>query len=208
VIELPAPRPVLWPLRPTETAAIADDLLKDGRRRISIKHAELVGVTPRMLTWWFGHIVGEMEYAGGFWPRYLVWHPLDHISYEILWPVGGTVVAPGSRIRVREALQRRMDYLLDQTLTVERLDDRAAVIVKTVLGLSAVRLANEFQATPRGTQYLSRMEIGSPSLIGRLGLNRLLRARVLPGDQGIAWVRHHIEEIGPPRALSSRALRS
>jgi hypothetical protein len=60
VIELPAPRPVLWPLRPTETAAVADDLLTDGRRRITVRHAELVGVTPRMLAWWLGHVVGEM----------------------------------------------------------------------------------------------------------------------------------------------------
>jgi hypothetical protein len=196
VIELPAPRPVLWPLRPIETAEVADYLLEDGRRRITIRHAELAGVTPRMLAWWFGHVSGEMEYAGDRWPRYLVWHPLDHIAYEVLRPAPGGLVGPGSRIRVREAFQRRPDYLLDLTLTVERLDDRAAVIARRVLGASAVRLANEFRATPRGTLYLSRMVIGSPSRVGRLGLNRLLRARVLPGEQGLAWARHHIEEIG------------
>jgi hypothetical protein len=119
---------VLWPLRPVETAGVADEFLADGRRRITIRHAELVGVTPGMLAWWFGHVVGEMAYAGGVWPRYLVWHPLDHISYQIVHPPGATVVAPGSRIHVREAFQRRTDYLLDQTMTVERLDDRAAVI--------------------------------------------------------------------------------
>jgi len=197
VIKLPPPRPVLWPLRPIESAAIADELLQDGRRRITIEHAELVGVAPHMLAWWFGHIVGEMDYAGSIWPRYLVWHPLDHISYEIVGPaVGRTVVAPGTRIRVREAFQRRPDYLLDQTLTVERLDDRAAIIVKHLVSASAVRLTNEFEPTPQGTRYSSRMEIGSSSRLGRLGLNRLLRSRVIPGEQGLAWARHRVEEIG------------
>jgi hypothetical protein len=188
VLKLPPRRPVLWPLRPIETAEIADDVLNDGRRRITIRHAELAGMTPPMLAWWFGHIVGDMEYAGSIWPRYLVWHPLDHISYDIIeTPVGGHVVVRGSRIRVREAFQRRTDYLLDQTLTVERLDDRAAVIVKRVLGASAVRLTNEFEATSRGTLYVTRMEIGSLTL---------LKAKVIPGEQGLAWARHHVEEIG------------
>src|SRR5262245_64954581 len=46
--------------------------LADGRREIEIRHAELRGVTPEMLDWWYGHVEGEMTYAGGTWPRYLV----------------------------------------------------------------------------------------------------------------------------------------
>jgi hypothetical protein len=114
----------------------------------------------------------------------------------VVGPLAGGSVGVGSRIRVREAFQRRPEYLLDQTLTVERLDDRAAVIVKRLLGSTALRLTNEFEATPRGTRYVSRMEIGSPSALGRLWLNRRLRARILPGEQGRAWARHHVEEVG------------
>jgi hypothetical protein len=48
----------------------------NGRRQIVIRHQELSGVTPRMLDWWYGHVGGEMEYAGKIYSRYLVWHPL------------------------------------------------------------------------------------------------------------------------------------
>ena len=44
-----------------------------------ITHAELKGVTPETLAWWYRHVIGEVEYAGRQWPRYLVWHPLDHM---------------------------------------------------------------------------------------------------------------------------------
>ena len=49
---IPAPRPVLRKLRAPQTAAeITLENLADGRRRIIIKHAELKGVSPQMLTW-------------------------------------------------------------------------------------------------------------------------------------------------------------
>jgi len=38
--------------------------------------------------------------------------------------------------------------------------------------------------------------IGTSAGIGRLGLNRALRSRILPGEKLRAWARHHIEEIG------------
>jgi hypothetical protein len=31
---------------------------------------------------------------------------------------------------------------------------------------------------------------------GRLGLNALLTARILPGELAMHWARHHVEEIG------------
>jgi hypothetical protein len=68
---------------------------------------------PRPVVWplrppeWYAHVPGTMPYAGGTYPRYLVWHPLDHVSYEIenADPVGHpTVVAPGTRLHIVEAL--------------------------------------------------------------------------------------------------------
>ena len=52
-----------------------------------------------MLSWWYRHVPGTMQYADGTYSRYLVWHPLDHISYEIEneHPVGeATIVEPGT----------------------------------------------------------------------------------------------------------------
>jgi hypothetical protein len=126
---LPEARPMLWPLRPASSAEVTDEVLGTGQRRITIRHAPLHGVTPEMLSWWYGgNIVGTMHYAGQEWPRYLVWHPLDHISYEIVEAGSDGAVGPGSRIRVREAFQRDPGNLLEVTVEVERLDERMAII--------------------------------------------------------------------------------
>src|SRR5687768_14360913 len=168
---LPEARPMLWPLRPPSSAEVTDEVLGTGQRRITIRHAHLHGVTPEMLSWWYGgNIVGTMHYAGQEWPRYLVWHPLDHISYEIVDARSDGAVGPGSRIRVREAFQRDPGNLLEVTVEVERLDERMAIIARRVPGGHVLRLTNEFTPVPQGTAYVSRMEIGSPSLLGRSGL--------------------------------------
>jgi len=196
VPRIPPPRPVLWPLRRVSTADIKFERRADGRRRIVIRHAELKGVSPEMLAWWYRHIVGDMDYAGARWPRYLVWHPLDHISYEIVRPSKAGGVGSAARVRIREAFQRDPDNLLDITVTVERIDEQAAVIAHRVLGLPALRLINRFEATPTGTRYVTDMMIGSAGMIGRRIFNPLIGARILPGRHARAWVRHHIEEIG------------
>jgi DAPG hydrolase PhiG domain len=195
-LDLPPPRPVLWPLRPIESAQVADEVLGDGRRRITIRHAVLEGVTPEMLAWWYGHVDGLMVYAGATLPRYLVWHPLDHISYEVLRPGLDGMVGIGSRIRVREAFQRDPRNLLDVTIDVERIDPDAAVVRRMVAGRPILRLVNAFEAVDRGTRYVSRMEIGTDMPVGRLGMNAIVRGRILPGRKGQAWARHHVEEIG------------
>jgi len=188
---------MLWPLRRADSAIVNIAVLPDGRRRIKIRHAELKGVTPEMLAWWFGHIEGEMLYAGRRWPRYLVWHPRDHVSYDVVKRGDGRGnVVRGARLHVREAFQRDPRNLLDVIVTVEHIDSDAAIIGSRVLGASTLRLCNCFQRTQTGTRYASVMTIGSESWLGRCGLNWLLRSRILAGNQAHAWVRHHIEEVG------------
>lgn len=153
-------------------------------------------MTPRMLDWWYGHVDGPMEYAGKIWPRYLVWHPLDHIVYEVKKPRADGSVGPGSRLRIVEAFQRRSDRLLRINVEVRRRDIHAAVIGKRLFGLGILELVNSFTPTVSGTAYRSVMTIGTSSWPGRLGLNALLTARILPGDMAMHWSRHHVEEIG------------
>jgi hypothetical protein len=193
---LPAPRPLLWPLRSVESADTRIDDLPDRRRRISIRHAELKGVSPEMLAWWFGHVEGEMEYAGAQWPRYLVWHPLDHISYKVVKRTSRDGIAPGTKLHLREAFQRDPRNLLDVTVDVERIDAEMAIISSNVLGMPLLRLANSFEGTATGSLYRTELTIGSSAWIGRFGFNQLVRSRVLAGDMALAWARHHIEEIG------------
>ena len=104
-LTVPDARPVLWPLRPVESAR-RTVTTRDGRLVVTVEHAVLRGVTTEMLTWWFGHVSGTMRYAGREYPRYLVWHPLDHVSYTVLGPDPHGAVIRGSRLHIVEALGR------------------------------------------------------------------------------------------------------
>lgn len=192
---LPEPRPVLWPLRDVSTAAITVERLPDGRRRIVIRHRELRGVTPRMLAWWYRNVPGDMSYAGGVWPRYLVWHPLDHISYEVVRAARGGGIGPGARLRIQEAFQRRPERRMDLRVQVARIDEQEAIIERRVLGVTVLQLVNRFAATADGAGYTTVMTIGVASWLGRL-VNPLLTRRILGGERAMHWARHHVEEIG------------
>jgi DAPG hydrolase PhiG domain len=158
-----------------------------------------MGVTTEMLSWWYRHVPGTMQYADGTYSRYLVWHPLDHISYEIEseHPVGeATIVEPGTRLHIVEALGRDLENVLDIHVAVESIDEGSAVISRRVFGSSVVRLQNEFESIDSGAKYITRMTLGDDTLSGRLLLNRVARTRALPPRKLERWIRHHIEEIG------------
>jgi hypothetical protein len=198
--ELPTPRPVIWPLRPAESATVSIDHATDGRVTVTIEHAALTGVTPEMLAWWYGHVPGDMRYDGTTFPRYLVWHPLDHISYEVVRPGPAddldAAVGPGTELRIVEALGRDLGQLVDIRVTVEDVSESGAVIVKRTLGSSVVRLENSFRSEFGSTLYTTRMQLGDDTLAGRVLLNRVARGRAFPPAKLRAWTRHHIEEIG------------
>lgn len=166
----------------------------DGQTVVTIRHAPLEQVTPEMLAWWYGHVPGTMQYAGQTYPRYLVWHPLDHISYEVTGP--DTVVEPGSQLHIVEALGRDPGQLIDLKVMVETVDNQAAIISKRVLGTSIVRLENEFTAYHGGTRYTTRLTLGESTTLGALFLNRVAHTRAFPAPKLAAWTRHHVEEIG------------
>jgi hypothetical protein len=192
---LPPPRPVLWPLRPPESADVWT-VTESGRTVVTIDHSPLAGVTPEMLTWWYGHVPGSMNYAGKTYPRYLVWHPLDHIDYQIERPGMSGPVSVGTRLHITEALGRDLDKLVDIHVMVEEIGDRRAVITKQIFGTTVVRLENEFSRIPGGSRYVTRMIVGDHTPLARLFLNRIAHGRAFPPPKLQRWARHHIEEIG------------
>jgi hypothetical protein len=194
-LELPEPRPVLWPLRPPESAGVSI-MIADGRTTVTIDHAPLSGVTPEMLAWWHGHVPGSMAYAGRIYPRYLVWHPIDHIGYELESPGVAGPVSPGARLHITEARGLDLDTLIDIQVTVEEISDRAAVITKRLFGTTLVRLEHEFGSTPTGARYVTRMTVGDTTPLARLILNRVAHTRDFPAWKLTPWISHHIEEIG------------
>lgn len=170
------------------------------RTIVRIEHEPLRGVTAGMLSWWYGNVPGTMTYAGKEYPRYLVWHPLDHISYDV---VGGHAlhpeadpVRPGSKLRIREALQRNPDQVIDIRVRVEEVGPHRAVIVKRVLGTTIVRLENDFSDVPHGAEYHTTLTIGDDTPLARAFLNRVAHRRAFPEARIGPWVTHHIEEIG------------
>ncbi|MEV0283977.1 MULTISPECIES: DAPG hydrolase family protein [unclassified Kribbella] len=189
--QLPEPRPVLWPLRPLGSAAVWTNAT-NGRTVVTIRHSPLSQVTPEMLAWWYGHVPGTMRYAGQIVPRYLVWHPLDHISYE----TSSAVVEPGTRLHITEALGRDVTKLIDIQVTVETIDTQAAIISKRLFGTCLIRLENEFTPYNGGTRYITRLTLGDTTLLGGVVLNRIAHTRAFPPAKLAAWIRHHIEEVG------------
>ncbi|HEY4567936.1 MAG TPA: hypothetical protein VIH10_00680 [Kribbella sp.] len=191
-MELPAPRPVLWRLRPLESAAVSTSS-DDSRTIVTIAHAPLEQVTPEMLAWWYTHIPGDMQYAGTTWPRYLVWHPLDHISYQAMTP---GEIGPGSRLHMSEALGRDPSMLLELDVTIETVDSQSAILTKRILGSSIARIETEFVRTYAGCRCTTRLTLGDTTPLGRMFLNRTAHQRAFPPPKLSAWIRHHVEEVG------------
>ena len=192
---LPEPRPLLWQLRPLESAR-SSVVQHGGRAVITIRHAPLRGVTPEMLSWWYRHVAGQMPYAGSTYPRYLVWHPLDHIDYVVTANGTSGGVGTGTRLHITEALQRNLKNLLDIHVSVVEMHDGCAVIAKTVMRTSIIRLANEFTASPAGASYVTTMTLGDDTVLGHVALNQVAGRKAFPPRRIHPWMRHHVEEIG------------
>jgi hypothetical protein len=162
---------------------------------LTIEHEIVRGVTPEMLDWWFRHIAGDMEVDGRRYPRYRVWHPLDHIDWQL---VGGDPahVAVGARFRIVEAFDRNPAWLVDSVETVTKLDETGIRLERHILGSEVFSLEHWFEPVGGGTRYRSQMELGSQSVFGRLLFNRLIRPMVFSDLMGPAWLKHNVEEVG------------
>ena len=195
-LPLPPPRQVPWTLRPLESAETALSYDRWGRMVLTIRHAPLRGITPAMLDWWFRHIGGEMEIEGQVVNRYLAWHPVDHIRWELARPAPGGGAGQGAVFRIVEAFGGDPRMTVDVKDRVVRLDEGGITLVQERLGVELGRLDHDFGTTPEGASYLSTLTIGAavPGL-SRL-LNPLLRRFVFTEAMGRAWLRHNVEEVG------------
>ena len=148
-----------------------------------------------MLRWWFENLGKTMTYRGTVYPRYLLWHPRDHIHFELatLSPNGGT--GQGARFRIVEAFAADPDYYVDSVVLFEKLDDEGISLVRREFGRELFRLEHRFAIVPNGTSYRSRMLAGASS--GRLAglINSVVLPRVFPNAMGTAWLTHNVEEV-------------
>ncbi|MCT7659791.1 hypothetical protein [Mycobacterium deserti] len=187
-------RPVLYPLRSVDTATVRITNAPHGRRRVTIDHRPLAGLTPAMLLDWFTHLGGTMSYGGEIIDRYLAWHPIDHITWELARSAPGGGAAEGARFRMVEAFGGRPEFTIDEVARVEKLDETGIRLVKRVAGVPVFQLEHTWSAGADGAHYVTVMDLG-PRAAVLAPVNRIVRHR-FPDTKVRAWVKHNIEEVG------------
>jgi DAPG hydrolase PhiG domain len=192
---LPPPRPSNG-LKPVSSARATYQRLDNGQLKITLLHDLIKGVTPQMLLWWFRHMAGTMHYMGGEYQRYLVWHPYDHILFEVAQPGPDGGAGPGATFHIVEAFGRNPDYLFETMARVEKLDETGITLVEQRLGSEVFRLEHHFFPENAGTRYESYVTVGTASFPSMLVLNRLIHLYFFPDEKSQAWVKHNIEEVG------------
>lgn len=189
---IPKPRPVLYPLRTVDTASVRYTALPNHRRRITIDHRPLAGITPAMLLDWFRNLGGTMSYGGRVIDRYLAWHPIDHVRWELARPAPTGGAGEGARFHMVEAFGGRSEYLVDEVARVEKLDETGIRLVLRVAGVIVFQLEHTWSAGADGAHYVTVMDLGTR----RLSLVNRIVSGHFPEDKTRAWVAHNIEEVG------------
>ncbi|MGV0718384.1 hypothetical protein ABQE93_23550 [Mycolicibacterium sp. XJ662] len=187
-------RPVLYPLRSVDTATVRYASFPHHRRRVTVVHRPLRGVTPTDLLDWFTQLGGTMRYGGEVIDRYLAWHPVDHIGWELAKPAPGGGAAEGARFRIVEAFGARPEFRVDVVERVEKLDETGIRLVQRLGGAVIFALEHTWSAGAEGAHYVSVMDVGARGAL-MAPVNRLVR-RKLPDEMLTAWVKHNIEEVG------------
>ena len=188
-------RPHVGPMKSVSTARTTESVLPNGQLVLTIEHDTIHGVTPSMLRWWFESLGQTMNYQGKTYPRYLLWHPRDHIHWELAThsPSGGK--GEGARFRIVEAFAANPDYYVDSTEHVEKLDEEGISLVRHELGIEIFRLEHRFGSVRDGASYRSRMVVGGSSGIRAKLFNTAVRPRIFSNAMGTAWLTHNVEEV-------------
>lgn len=188
-------RPHLGPMKPVTSALTSQAILPSGQLELHIEHDRIRGVTPAMLKWWFENIGETMTYQGVTYPRYLLWHPRDHIHWELASRSSSGGTGQGASFRIVEAFAANPRYFVDSTEYVEKLDETGISLVRKVLGNEIFRLEHHFGDHPEGATYRSHMRVGCGSGAMRWFFNAFIRPRIFSDEMGTAWLTHNVEEV-------------
>lgn len=194
-LPIPPERPHAGAMKPVASAKTTQSILLSGQLELTIDHDTVRGVTPAMLRWWFETLGQTMTYEDKTYPRYLLWHPRDHIHWEVAAksPAGGT--GQGAHFRIVEAFAANPAYYVDSTEWVEKLDEVGISLVRLIAGVEVFRLEHRFGEAAGGASYRSRMTVGAASGLMPRPFNSLVRPRVFSDEMGTAWLTHNVEEV-------------
>lgn len=195
-MKLPAPLDFGWKMKPLESARTSFEKTSAGVFDLRIEHDLLRGISPRMLHWWFTHIGGTMQYQGRQYSRYRVWHPLDHIHWELASPAAGGGAGAGASFRIVEAFGRNPRHTIDSVEVVEKLDETGIRLTRRIAGRQVFSLEHWFESAGSDTRYRSQMLVGAEGLPHRVLFNRLARPFIFSEEMGHAWLKHNVEEVG------------
>ncbi|WP_425258451.1 DAPG hydrolase family protein [Rubrivivax sp. RP6-9] len=182
-------------MKAVTSARTTQTKLATGQLELTIEHDTIRGVDPIMLRWWFENLGKDMVFAGQTYPRYLLWHPRDHIHWELAKPSPSGGSGQGAHFRIVEAFAANPSYYVDSTEYVEKLDEEGVSLTRRIAGHEVFRLEHHFGQTPRGASYRSRMVVGVDSGPLRGPFNHMVRPRVFPDAMGTAWLTHNVEEV-------------
>lgn len=208
--KLQPPLPITWTMKDLSTAETSVQELPDGRIEFRIDHELIRGVTPAMLVWWFRTFpTATLEWGGELVPLYRIWHPRDHIRLSMLRGARGG--SPGLSRGAKAAIYEQIGSKARRVVAhVAKMDETGLHLIIRRWRLKIGDLRHTFTETAGGTLYRSRLVVGStvPG-IGKL-VNRLARRRTL--EDGRAWLKHNVEEVGNfqfflPRLYEEQPLR-
>lgn len=182
-------------MKPVASARTTQSITHAGQLQLTIEHDNVRGVSPAMLRWWFENLGKNMSLDGVTYPRYLLWHPRDHIHWELVQrsPEGGT--GAGAYFRIVEAFAANPHYYVDSTEHVEKLDEEGISLVRRIAGIEVFRLEHRFGEVPAGASYRSRMVVGVAAGACRWLFNHIARQRIFSDAMGTAWLTHNVEEV-------------
>lgn len=182
-------------MKSVASARTSRTVLPTGQLLLTIEHDMIRGVSPQMLRWWLENLSQTMVYRGTTYPRYLLWHPRDHIHLEVAARSASGGTGQGAYWRIVEAFAADPNFYVDSTVYVEKLDDEGVSLVLRHRGLEFFRLEHRFAAVSEGASYRSRMIVGPASGMIRTLFNDLVRPRVFPNEMATAWLTHNVEEV-------------
>jgi hypothetical protein len=182
-------------MKSVATARTTERRLSSGQLQLTIEHDTIRGVTPAMLRWWFENLGRDMVFQGKTYPRYLLWHPRDHIHWAVARRAPDGTAGQGAFFRIVEAFAANPSYYVDSTEYVEKLDDEGISLVRRIAGIEVFRLDHRFGEAAGGASYRSRMVVGVASGPARWPFNSLVRPRVFSDAMGTAWLTHNVEEV-------------
>ncbi len=181
-------------MRSLDSASIRQNRVARGVISTSIRHRELAGINSEMVYQWFKYFCYQnLRLANGKEiSAFRLWHPQDHISFEIQkHSLSGEVgLAKGASALV---IEKRGDKVLcsGEVKIIDLSNKRISIKHKSLLHHHNL-VSDEFFDTKRGLQMISNLV----NVEGRFQHDADRSADSEISLEIQAWIEHKIEEVG------------